>query len=438
MTEDAIKAKDLAGEGGAGEIKAGSSEKSPFDALDDIMNIANRATRKTAPAGEGGGQVNGSAAKPNGAARADEGRDRDDAIEQSLSEALDEIMNGAPAPVPPALPSARSAAAPARPGASAAAAAAAARPKAGTFTEKLLYQMLSDLKSDIDALRRESDTTRARALAPKPLPDEASDGEKFMYGLLAELKSDIDALKHETGTVGYNAIGARGNAHEAELYAMLSNLRSDITTLKAESEAFMHHGVGIQPQVYAAPPSTLRPVLIGALTAIAILAAGAGGFFFANQQAATGPEPAPAPVASAPAPLASEPVQTAEPAKPAVSDEGSEMRARTVTTTAVDGGKAMSAEEEDAMLGRAERLLDQGDIVAARMILDYAVSEGSATAAYRLAQTYDPKYLETANLAIEAQPDVTQALTLYYFAARSGNQDAAARMAELKRETGDN
>ena len=88
------------------------------------------------------------------------------------------------------------------------------------------------------------------------------------------------------------------------------------------------------------------------------------------------------------------------------------------------------------MLDRAERLLNQGDIVAARMILDYAVSEGSTNAAYRLAQTYDAKYLAEATTAIAAQPDETQALTLYYFAARSGHKEAAKRLKELKAEIG--
>ncbi|MEZ5841877.1 MAG: hypothetical protein R3D02_16145 [Hyphomicrobiales bacterium] len=457
MSDEAIKVKDLAvGETETGgEGAAGGSEKSLFDALDDIMNIANRASGKGAGNGNGtSAGINGSAAKPNGtagtngAAKPVEAVARDQEIEQSLSDALDEIMNGGTAQTKPApvAPKARDAVATA---AKPAAARPAAMPgskttsKAGSFTENLLYQMLSELKSDIDVLRRESETTKAKAFAMQPPPDEASDSERFMYNLLAELKSDIDALKHETGTLGTNAIGARGNSHEAELYSMLSTLRSDITTLKAESEAFMHHGgIGMAQVALAERSSTMRPVLIGAVTAIAILAAGAGGFFFANMQRDAGQPAAvamaPAPVAAAPAePVASEPARS-EAASEAAAPASTEVKTRSVTTTAVDGGKAISAEEEGEMLTRAEKLLDQGDIVAARMILDYAVSEGSATAAFRLAQTYDPKYLATANLAIEAKADVTQALMLYYFAARSGHEEAAARMAELKRETGAN
>ncbi|MCC2113813.1 MAG: hypothetical protein KDJ16_17380, partial [Hyphomicrobiales bacterium] len=271
--------------GAAGE---GIGEKSLFDKLDDIMNIANKASagnadREKAEADKAPTVTAGAVERP--AADIKRGRDRE--IERSFSDALDEIMNGKPK-------SGNGEATRTNRGSvgdgTSAVTASTGGGFGGSATEAMLYRMLSELKADIDSLKRESDTVKSSAFAAMPVPDHASDDEKYLFGLLSELRSDIDDLKHESHAAGVYAVGA-GRARrggEGEHFAMLSDLRSDITTLKAESEAFMMHS-GVAPAGRGAPyavqqPSAMRPVLIGAFTALAILAAAGGGYFFATME----------------------------------------------------------------------------------------------------------------------------------------------------------
>jgi len=93
--------------------------------------------------------------------------------------------------------------------------------------------------------------------------------------------------------------------------------------------------------------------------------------------------------------------------------------------------KLASAEEKE-LITNANSLLEQGDIIAARRVLDFAVSQGSVSAALALAKTYDPKTVNQMPNLFGVRTDITRAKVLYYFAARKGNKEAAKRLTEIR------
>jgi TPR repeat protein len=69
-------------------------------------------------------------------------------------------------------------------------------------------------------------------------------------------------------------------------------------------------------------------------------------------------------------------------------------------------------EDEARLLSRAQLLIGRGDIGAARGILERAMAEGSAEAAFSLGETYDEKKLTQWNV-LGTQPDAGKARELY-------------------------
>jgi len=87
--------------------------------------------------------------------------------------------------------------------------------------------------------------------------------------------------------------------------------------------------------------------------------------------------------------------------------------------------------EARRLLGRARQLVDQGNISAARSILEHAAEAGNAQALFALAETYDP-HLLTAWGTIGMKGDVAKARELYAKALASGLQEADARLKTLQ------
>jgi hypothetical protein len=118
---------------------------------------------------------------------------------------------------------------------------------------------------------------------------------------------------------------------------------------------------------------------------------------------AQGPVQAPAPVAAAPAPppLAKTPAKT------------------------------LDADTLTGLMTRAKSLLRVGDIVAARLLLERAANAQDATAAFLLAQTYDPAVLGTSDTRRIAA-DATAARDWYEKAAEFGSTEARQRLAQLQ------
>lgn len=109
-------------------------------------------------------------------------------------------------------------------------------------------------------------------------------------------------------------------------------------------------------------------------------------------------EPAPAPVAAPPAPPA-----------PA---------------------KTLDADTLAGLMTRAKRLLGVGDIVAARLLLERAANAQDATAAFLLAQSYDPAVLGTSD-SRRIAADATAARDWYQKAASLGSAEARQRLAQF-------
>ena len=82
------------------------------------------------------------------------------------------------------------------------------------------------------------------------------------------------------------------------------------------------------------------------------------------------------------------------------------------------------------MIARASALLGQGDIGAARTVLERASEMGSATASFMLAETYDPAIL-TAWGTYGTRGEVAKARELYAKAQAGGIPEAKNRLNAL-------
>jgi len=83
--------------------------------------------------------------------------------------------------------------------------------------------------------------------------------------------------------------------------------------------------------------------------------------------------------------------------------------------------------ETSRLLSRAERLIEQGDISAARLLLERATEAGSAAAVFRLAETYDPRVLSQWRQRGIAG-DIAKAQELYARAYQHGVEQAKERI----------
>lgn len=77
------------------------------------------------------------------------------------------------------------------------------------------------------------------------------------------------------------------------------------------------------------------------------------------------------------------------------------------------------------LIARASILLEQGNIGAARIVLERAVGMGGAQAIFALAETYDPLILPNLG-TYETQGDLAKARTLYARAEAGGSKEAKA------------
>jgi hypothetical protein len=79
------------------------------------------------------------------------------------------------------------------------------------------------------------------------------------------------------------------------------------------------------------------------------------------------------------------------------------------------------------LMTRAIRLLGEGDIAGARLLLMHLAEQGEADAAYELARTFDAEYLAELG-ARGVGPDKTRAVGWYEWASESGSVKAAERL----------
>lgn len=87
--------------------------------------------------------------------------------------------------------------------------------------------------------------------------------------------------------------------------------------------------------------------------------------------------------------------------------------------------------EVTALLARARSLIENGDISAARLLLQRAASGEDAAALFALAETYDPVVLQRWRVR-GVQPDAERARTLYRQALQRGAPQARERLDALR------
>ena len=93
--------------------------------------------------------------------------------------------------------------------------------------------------------------------------------------------------------------------------------------------------------------------------------------------------------------------------------------------------KTLDAETLAALMTRAKSLLALGDIAAARLLLERAANAQDASAAFLLAQTYDPAVLGVRDTrSITADP--VMARDWYRKAASFGSADAQQRLTQFQ------
>lgn len=93
--------------------------------------------------------------------------------------------------------------------------------------------------------------------------------------------------------------------------------------------------------------------------------------------------------------------------------------------------EAQNSPEAARLIARASALLRQGDIGAARIVLERAAETGSAQASFTLAETYDPVILSTWG-TYGTRGDTTKARELYANAYAGGIQEAKDRFNALR------
>lgn len=92
--------------------------------------------------------------------------------------------------------------------------------------------------------------------------------------------------------------------------------------------------------------------------------------------------------------------------------------------------EAQGSAEATRLIARARALLGQGNIGAARIVLERAAETGSARASFTLAETYDPAILSTWG-TYGTRGDTAKARELYAKAHAGGIHDAKDRLERL-------
>jgi TPR repeat protein len=95
-----------------------------------------------------------------------------------------------------------------------------------------------------------------------------------------------------------------------------------------------------------------------------------------------------------------------------------------------DKRRILSPEEVNQLINRGEASFAEGDVAAARLILERVAEAGDARAALKLGATYDPIVLRGMNV-VGIRPDPEQARLWYERAVEFGSREASQRLIAL-------
>jgi hypothetical protein len=124
---------------------------------------------------------------------------------------------------------------------------------------------------------------------------------------------------------------------------------------------------------------------------------------------------------------ATPPAPTVEPLPPAVAPA-----LPTVSPAPAAAGPAkLTAAEIEALMARGDAQLRAGDVMAARALYQTCAVAGDGAAALRLGETFDPAYLDGADLRRE-YADLGQAAYWYRRSQELGSAEAAYRLREIE------
>ena len=295
--------------------------------------------------------------------------------------------------------------------------------------------LLAELQGDISALRTENDSLKTQYKIPTVMAGQGTE----VTLLLNQLQGDIAGLRQENDSLRNKVPGGGG-----ELSGLLAQLQGDISGLRQENDSLK--------TIYNSPQGR-RSTSIGQafLMTVGLLALVGGatgaGIYYANSLNDQNNENLLALLGlqkeNSQKVAALEAAAVAEKTKLAVAPKKARVKVAAVAPAAppalpkiIVKRPKLETEEVQALLNDAKNLIELGDLVSARQMLEYAMSQQSAEAAYKLAQTFDPLHLATMASVLSVEPNLTRAKVLYYSAARQGHQAAAKRLAELRRTPG--
>ena len=141
----------------------------------------------------------------------------------------------------------------------------------------------------------------------------------------------------------------------------------------------------------------------------------------------TVPEPVPAESEPVPVENAQEPAAEPEPESVPASPASTEVASAPVSAAQA----TIPGDEMERLFIRAEQLIADRDIAAARLVLRHLAEAGSGPAALKLAEAYDPEWL-AANGAAGVPANKDLALRWYAMARERGEDGAEARIAALE------
>ena len=139
------------------------------------------------------------------------------------------------------------------------------------------------------------------------------------------------------------------------------------------------------------------------------------------------PQNAPGPQVLTSAPRTLEPPPAFRAAQPSLQPQPKPAPAATATARSRSN---IAPAQEEAMLDRANNLMQNKDVSSARLLFEHLAKNGSARGALAMGKTYDPTYLRSLG-ATGLKPDVEKARQWYRQASELGDQEAAGRLSSL-------
>lgn len=122
--------------------------------------------------------------------------------------------------------------------------------------------------------------------------------------------------------------------------------------------------------------------------------------------------------------------QAQEPQLPQAQPHAAAPSTQSLAPQRVHSERILSSDELDRLIARGERFIEQGDVSAARLVLERAADARDPRAALALGSTYDPNVLNRMGV-VGVQPEPEKARAWYEKAAEFGSGEANQRLTAL-------